>query len=234
MNLVILQSKGEKESDTIVLGKSYVNVKKQITNPFWSPGFLTLVSNISSCKVRITARTFSLTICLLEWYYTWNKNALKRSVFFNSMFLCQICGILIKCPEKSLDCTVKNEEFFHSGHMRGVHRNACLTYLFIASNSFVVWAERHKDISKHKPRPAKSWVVRLISKRRQSSTEAKDPILVITLPPPRFPPRDSRRSCCVRLFEHQFLGARVLVTSQCLSPRWLCTNRPVSGVMATR
>lgn len=46
-------------------------------------------------------------------------------------------------------------------------------------------------------------------------------------------PRDSRRSCCVRLFEHQFLGARVLVTSQCLSLRWLCTNRPVSGVMAS-
>ena len=87
----------------------------------------------------------------------------------------------------------RNEEFFHSGHMHGVHRNACLTYLFIASNSLVVWAGRHKDISKHKPRPAKSWVVRLISKRRQCSAEARDPILVITLPPPS-PPRDSRRS----------------------------------------
>lgn len=67
--------------------------------------------------------------------------------------------------------------------MHGIHRNACLTYLFIASNSLVVWAGRHKDISKHKPSPAKSWVVRLISKRRQCSAEAKDPILVITLPP---------------------------------------------------
>ncbi len=81
----------------------------------------------------------------------------------------------------------RNKEFFHSGHMHGVHRNACLTYLFIASNSLVVWAGRHKDISKHKPRPAKSWVARLISKRRQCSAEAKDPILVITLPPPLLP-----------------------------------------------
>lgn len=74
--------------------------------------------------------------------------------------------------------------------------------------------------------------MRLISKRRQCSAEARDPILVITLPPPS-PPRDSRRSCCVRLFEHQFLGARVLVTSRCLSLQWPCTNRPLSEVVAT-
>lgn len=97
-----------------------------------------------------------------------------------------------------------NKKFFHSGHMYGVHRNACLTYLFIPSNILVAGAERHKDISKHKPRPAKSWVVRLISKRQQCRAEAKDPILVITLPASPSPPRDSRRSCCVRLFEHQF------------------------------
>lgn len=113
--------------------------------------------------------------------------------------------------------------------MHGVHRNACLMYLFIASNSPVVWEGRHKDISKHKPKPAKSWVVRLISKRWQCSTEAKDPILVITLPPPPSPPRDSRRSCCVRLFEHQFLWACVVATSQCLSPQWLRTDRQVSS-----
>lgn len=52
-------------------------------------------------------------------------------------------------------------------------------------------------------------------------------------PPLSSPPRDSRRSCCVSLFEHQFLRARVLVTSHCLSLRWLCTNRPVREVMAT-
>lgn len=80
-----------------------------------------------------------------------------------------------------------NKTFFHSGHMHGVHRNACLTYLFIPSNILVAGAERHKDISKHKPRPAKSWVVRLISKRRQCRAEAKDPILVITLPAPPLP-----------------------------------------------
>lgn len=45
------------------------------------------------------------------------------------------------------------------------HRNACLTYLFIAIYSLVVWAGRHEDISKHKAGPAKSWVVWLISKR---------------------------------------------------------------------
>lgn len=85
-----------------------------------------------------------------------------------------------------------NKKFFvlffpHSGHMHGVHRNACLTYLFIPSNIPVAKAQRHKDISKHKPRPAKSWVVRLISKRQQCRAEAKDPILVITLPLPPLP-----------------------------------------------
>lgn len=83
----------------------------------------------------------------------------------------------------------RNKEFFHRGHRHRVHRNACLTYLFIAVYSLVVWAGRHEDISKHKLRPAKSWVVRLISKRRQCSAEAKDPILVITLPPSRPPPK---------------------------------------------
>lgn len=109
---------------------------------------------------------------------------IKKVLILDSRFHCQICGILIKEPWEIIGLYSRNKEFFHSGHMHAVHRNACLTYLFIASNSLVVWAGRHKDISKHKPRPAKSWVVRLISKRRQCSAEAKDPILVITLPPP--------------------------------------------------
>lgn len=70
--------------------------------------------------------------------------------------------------------------------MHDIHRNACLTYLFIPSNIPVAGADRHKDISKHKPRPAKSWVVRLISKRQQCRAEAKYPILVII--PPVAPP----------------------------------------------
>ncbi len=125
----------------------------------------------------------------------------------------------------------RNKKFFHSGHMHGVHRNACLTYLFIASNSLVVWAGRHKDISKHKPRPAKSWVVRLISKTRQCRSQR--PNSGNHTATPSSPPGDSRRSRCVRLFEHQFLWARVLVTSQCLSLWWLCANKPVSEVTAT-
>lgn len=70
--------------------------------------------------------------------------------------------------------------------MHDIHRNACLAYLFIPCNIPVAGADRDKDISKHKPRPAKSWVVRLISKRQQCRAEAKDPILVII--PPVAPP----------------------------------------------
>lgn len=77
-------------------------------------------------------------------------------------------------------------EIFHSGCMHDIHRNACLTYLFIPGNIPVARADRNKDISKHKPRPAKSWVVRLISKRQQCRAEAKYPILVII--PPVAPP----------------------------------------------
>lgn len=156
----------------------------------------------------------------------------KHSLYFQQHILLPNMWHFNQAPWEIIGPYSRNKEFFHRGHMLGVHRNACLTYLFIASNSLVVWAGRHKDISKHKPRPAKSWVVRLISKRRQCGAEAKDPILVITLPLPPSPPRDSRRSCCVRLFEPWFLWACVLVTSQRLSSRWLCTNRPVSDVMA--
>lgn len=103
-------------------------------------------------------------ICSNEITHKTRMHVKKTVLIFDGIFYCQICGILIKRLEKLLDCTAEIK-FFHSSHIHGVHRNACLTYLFIASNSLVVWTGRHKDISKHKPRPAKSWVVRLISKR---------------------------------------------------------------------
>lgn len=96
--------------------------------------------------------SLSLAVYMLERDYTRNKNARRErerekkhthkkktaARIFDSSFHRQICGILIKRPEKLLERAAENEEFFHSGHMRGVHRNACLTYLFIASNSLVV------------------------------------------------------------------------------------------------
>lgn len=136
---------------------------------------------------RIVNRILSRQAC--------SQSDRQRTFIFTRIFYCQICGILIKRPEKVLDCTAEIKKVFQSGHMHGVHENACLTCLFIARNSPLVWAGRHKDISKHKLRPAKSWVARLISKRRQCSAEAKDPILVITLPPAPTspsPPKDSQ------------------------------------------
>lgn len=173
------------------------------------------------------------TIYMPQWNYTWNKNArLKKtqSVYFHQDILLPDMWHFNQAPWESIRLYSRNKKVFQSGHMHGVHENACLTCLFIARNSPLVWAGRHKDISKHKLRPAKSWVARLISKRRQCSAEAKDPILVITLPPAPTPPplpKTPRHSCCVRLFEHQFLWARILVTSQRLSPGWLSTKRPV-------
>lgn len=89
---------------------------------------------------------------------------------------------------------------------------ACISNLFIASqsNSLVFWVWYTRTGLNAKQGLAKSWVVRLISKRRHCSAEAKDPILVITRLPTPHPARDSRRSSCVRLFAHQFLVSSAL------------------------
>lgn len=118
-----------------------------------------------------------------------------ENVYFHQDILLPDMWHFNQAPWESIRLYSRNKKVFQSGHMHGVHENACLTCLFIARNSPLVWAGRHKDISKHKLRPAKSWVARLISKRRQYSAEAKDPILVITLPPAPTspsPPKDSQ------------------------------------------